>query len=290
MNIQDKPTQIIPAVAVPEGAGVTVYRTIGSPALRNYDPFMLLDHFSSDDPGQYIAGFPSHPHRGFSTFTYMIDGHMEHRDSMGNTGNLGPGAAQLMKAGSGVIHSEMPKQESGLMRGFQLWINLPAVNKMDTPEYQEFEPQGFPLLETTDYNVKLLIGRIGEVIAPIVDNITNLSYFDVQVKAGKRFQHELPVEHNSFLYLLEGDGRLNGKAVPLNTLIALGTDDSRLEFIASERGARFIVCSGKPINEPIVKYGPFVMNTQEEIDQAMLDFQSNNFVRDRAWRRRTRSV
>jgi len=136
MSAQHKTTRAIPAMEVSEGAGVTVQRTIGTPALRNYDPFMLLDHFGSDNPDEYIAGFPSHPHRGFSTFTYMIDGHMEHKDSMGNTGNLGPGTAQLMKAASGVIHSEMPKQENGLMRGFQLWINLPAANKMDTPEYR----------------------------------------------------------------------------------------------------------------------------------------------------------
>ena len=283
MNAQANPTRFVPAMTVPEGAGVTVHRTIGTPALRNYDPFMLLDHFSSDNPDEYIAGFPSHPHRGFSTFTYMIDGHIEHKDSMGNTGNLGPGAAQLMKAASGVIHSEMPKQENGLMRGFQLWINLPAANKMDTPEYQEYDSAAFPVIETSDYNVKLLIGQLANISAPIVDDITNMSYFDVQVKAGKRFQHELPAENNSFLYVFEGGGQLNGQSVPLNTLIALGADDHSPEFIAGEQGARFVVISGKPINESIVQYGPFVMNTKEEIDQAMRDFQSNNFVRDRAW-------
>ena len=266
-----------------EGAGVTVYRTIGTPALRNYDPFMLLDHFSSNNPNEYIAGFPSHPHRGFSTFTYMIDGHMEHQDSMGNTGNLASGGAQWMKAGSGVIHSEMPKQEQGLMRGFQLWINLPAANKMDTPEYQEYDSAAFPVLETSDYELKLIIGYFGDSNAPIVDDITNVSYFDVQVQAGKHFQHELPAENNSFLYVFEGDGTLNGQPAPLNTLITLGTDEHTSDFIAGEQGARFIVISGKPINESIVQYGPFVMNTREEIDQAMRDFQSNNFVRDRAW-------
>lgn len=283
MNGQPKTTRAIPALEVSEGAGVTVQRTIGTPALRNYDPFMLLDHFGSDNPDEYIAGFPSHPHRGFSTFTYMIDGHMEHKDSMGNTGNLGPGTAQLMKAASGVIHSEMPKQENGLMRGFQLWINLPAANKMDTPEYQEFESDAFPVVETSDYSVKLLIGNFAESNAPIVDDITNMSYFDVQVKAGKHFQHVLPVENNSLLFVFEGNGQFNGQNVPLNTLIALGADDNAIDFIACEQGSRFIVVSGKPINEPIVQYGPFVMNTREEIDQAMRDFQSNDFVRDRAW-------
>jgi redox-sensitive bicupin YhaK (pirin superfamily) len=286
MNTKTKATRLVPAMAVSEGAGVTVYRTIGTPALRHYDPFMMLDYFSSDNPDDYIAGFPSHPHRGFSTFTYMIDGHMEHKDSMGNTGNLGPGAAQLMKAASGVIHSEMPQQENGLMRGFQLWINLPAANKMDTPEYQEYESHAFPVIETPQYHLKLLIGRFGDASAPIVDDITNVSYFDVQLKAGKRFQHELPAENNSFIYIFEGDGQINGKIAPANTLIALGTDENTFEVIAGEQGTRLVVISGKPISESIAQYGPFVMNTREEIDQAMRDFQSNNFVRDRAWIKR----
>jgi len=283
MNAQTNPTRFVPAMETSEGAGVTVHRTIGTPALRNYDPFMLLDHFSSNNPDEYIAGFPSHPHRGFCTFTYMLDGHMEHQDSMGNTGNLGPGGAQWMKAGSGVIHSEMPKQENGLMRGFQLWINLPSANKMDTPEYQEYDSAAFPVVETSDYSLKLIIGQFGNLDAPIVDDITNVSYYDVQVNAGKHFQHELPAGNNSFLYVFEGNGQLNGQSVPLNTLIALGVGDNAPDFIAGEQGARFVVISGKPINESIVQYGPFVMNTREEIDQAMRDFQSNNFVHDRAW-------
>jgi hypothetical protein len=269
-----------------EGAGVTVLRSIGIPALRNYDPFMLLDQISSDNPDDYIAGFPSHPHRGFNTFTYMIDGDMEHKDSMGNTGNLGPGGAQWMKAASGVIHSEMPKQENGLMRGFQLWINLPAANKMDTPEYQEYRSDVFPVVETPDYNVKVLIGRFGDADAPIEDNITDVSYFDVQLSAGKHFQHRLPAEHNSFLYVFEGSGQFNRQTIPSNTLIELGTEDNAPDFIAGEQGARFLLVSGKPVNESVVQYGPFVMNSREEIDQAMRDYQSGNFVRDRAWVRR----
>jgi redox-sensitive bicupin YhaK (pirin superfamily) len=288
MNTKSKPTRLIPAMAVSEGAGVTVYRTIGTPALRHYDPFMMLDYFSSDNPDDYIAGFPSHPHRGFSTFTYMIDGHMEHKDSMGNTGNLGSGAAQLMKAASGVIHSEMPKQANGLMRGFQLWINLPAANKMDTPEYQEYESAAFPVIETPEYRLKLLIGQFGGASAPIVDDTTDVSYFDVRMKAGECFGHELPAENNGFLYIFEGDGRFNGQIASRNTLIAVGTDAHAFEFVAGEQGARFIVISGKPINEPIVQYGPFVMNTRDEIDQALRDFQSNHFVRDRAWIKRNK--
>lgn len=266
-----------------EGAGVTVQRSIGIPALRNYDPFMMLDQISSDNPDDYIAGFPSHPHRGFNTFTYMIDGDMEHKDSMGNTGNLGPGGAQWMKAASGVIHSEMPKQENGLMRGFQLWINLPAANKMDTPEYQEYKSGAFPVVETSSYSVKVLIGHFVDADAPIVDNITDVSYFDVQLYAGKHFQHELTAGNSSFLYLFEGEGQFNGQTISSNTLIELGTQDNTPEFVAGEQGARFLLVSGKPINESVVQYGPFVMNSREEIDEAMRDYQANNFVRDRAW-------
>ncbi len=290
MNPDSTSTRFIPAIAVPEGAGVTMHRTIGAPSLRNFDPFMLLDHFSSDDPDDYIAGFPSHPHRGFSTFTYMIDGYMEHKDSMGNTGNLGPGSAQLMKAASGIIHSEMPKQEDGLLRGFQLWTNLPAAHKMDNPEYQEYAPDDFPVVESEDYRARLLIGSLDGATAPIVDDITQVSYFDIEVGADRRFQHELPAEHNSFLYLFEGDGELNGGKVPGNTLVALGGEDYRINFKASDVGARFILTSGRPINEPIVQYGPFVMNTREEIEEAMRDFQSNNFIRHKAWMRRDKNV
>ena len=283
MNTQTSPARFVPAMETSEGAGVTVHRTIGTPALRNYDPFMMLDQISSDNPDDYVAGFPAHPHRGFNTFTYMIDGDMEHKDSMGNTGNLGSGGAQWMKAASGVIHSEMPKQENGLMHGFQLWINLPAANKMDAPEYQEYKSDAFPVVETPDYKVKVLIGHVGDSLSPIKDDITNVSYFDVQINAVKSFQHKLPVENNSFLYIFEGNGQLNGKNVQLNTLIVLGEKDKVSDFVAGEQGARFLLISGKPINESIVQYGPFVMNSKAEIDQAMSDYQSNNFVRDRAW-------
>ena len=283
MNTKVTATRYVPAMETMEGAGVTVHRTIGTPALRNFDPFMLLDQISSDNPDEYIAGFPSHPHRGFNTFTYMIDGDMEHKDSMGNTGNLGPGGAQWMKAASGVIHSEMPKQENGLKRGFQLWINLPAANKMDTPEYQEFKSEAFPVVKTSDYSVKVLIGRFADADAPIVDDITEVSYLDIQLAASKHFQHELTAGNNSFIYVFEGDGKFNGQYIPANALIQLGTDDNMPDFTAGKEGARFLLVSGKPINESVVQYGPFVMNSREEIDEAMHDYQSNNFVRDRAW-------
>ncbi len=279
---------IISAVAVPEGAGVTVYRTIGSPALRDHDPFLLLDHISSNNPDDYSAGFPLHPHRGFVTFTYIIDGHMVHQDDMGNSGDLGPGSAQWMKAASGVIHSEMPQQENGLLRGFQLWINLPAANKMDHPEYQEYSAEAFPIVETPDYTLKVLIGRFADVHAPIRDNSTDVTYFDVHVQPGKHFQHRLPAGNNGLLYVFEGCGQFNAQIVLPYSLVILDTDDHSFDFIAGKKGTRFIVISGKPIHEPIARYGPFVMNTREEIDQAMRDFQTNTFVRDRAWIKRNR--
>lgn len=283
MNKQSGTTRFIPAIETSEGAGVTVHRTIGTPSLRNYDPFIMLDQFNSDNPDDYIAGFPEHPHRGFITFTYMIEGNMKHKDSMGNIGNLDAGGVQWMKAASGVIHSEMPKQENGLMRGFQLWINLPSVNKMDAAEYQEYKSDAFPMVESPGYRVKVIIGHIGTAISPIVDDITNVSYFDVELYAGKSFSHTLPAENNSFLYVFEGEGLFNDKAVASNTLVILSDGDDVSDFIAGAQGARFLLVSGKPINEPIVQYGPFVMNSRAEIDQAMRDYQSNNFVRDRAW-------
>lgn len=278
--------RIIPAVAVPEGAGVTVYRTIGTPVIRNFDPFLLLDHISSDKPEDYLAGFPSHPHRGFVTFTYMIDGHMQHQDSMGNRGDLGPGSAQWMKAASGVIHSEMPQQQNGLMGGFQLWINLPAAHKMDHPEYQEYAAEAFPVINTPDYQIKVLIGRFADAQSPIADPVTDVSYFDVRIQPGKRFQHRFSAQRHSFLYVFEGDGQLRDQTVTLHSLAALSSADETFDFTAGSKGARLLVVSGKPVGEPVVQYGPFVMNTREEIDQALQDFQTNSFVRNRAWIKR----
>ncbi|MDQ7016394.1 MAG: pirin family protein [Gammaproteobacteria bacterium] len=275
--------RLLPAMEVQEGSGVKVYRSIGIPALRNRDPFMMLDYFSSDKPDEYLAGFPSHPHRGFVTFTYMIDGQMQHEDSMGNRGKISSGDAQWMKAGSGVIHSEMPQQKAGLMRGFQLWINLPARHKMEQPEYQEYAASSFPLIETDAYRLKVLIGSFAGQDAPIVDEITQVRYFDLQLKAGQHFQIPLSDQRQQLVYLFEGEARLGDRYLGLNTLAVLDSDEESIELIASEQGARFILVSGQAINEPVVQYGPFVMNNREEIDQALLDFQENNFVRQRAW-------
>jgi len=272
---------VVKAMPTMEGAGVTVHRTIGTPTLRNFDPFLMLDHFSTDNPDDYIAGFPSHPHRGFNTFTYMIDGHMEHKDSMGNTGNLRAGGAQWMKAASGVIHSEMPKQDKGLMRGFQLWINLPASQKMSDPAYQEFSPQAFPVVEQEGASVRVLIGEYAGKTAPISDPNTDVLYLDVNLRADARFEASLPFTHNTFIYVFEGNAQLDANALSQHTLIALPQNES-FALQAGKQGARFILVSGKPINEPIVQYGPFVMNTREEIELAIHDYHANRLVQKRA--------
>ena len=273
--------QTLQALEVTEGAGVTVFRTIGTPRLKNLDPFLMLDFFCSNDPDQYIAGFPDHPHRGFNTFTYMLDGHMQHRDSMGNEGDLRSGGAQWMKAASGVIHSEMPKQEHGLMRGFQLWINLPAKDKMSAPAYQEFSPEAIPQVNEDGVQVRVLLGQYKQTLGSIVDPITEVQYLDVSLQAGKHFQHPLPPHLHGFVYVFEGDASCADTPLPQYTFAVLGAGES-LEVCAGEKPVRFIMVVGKPIGEPIVQYGPFVMNSTEEIHQAMNDYHAGQLVKQKA--------
>ena len=280
MNIRQA-KQIINAIAVSEGAGVTVHRTIGTPALRNLDPFLMLDFFSSDDPDDYIAGFPNHPHRGFNTFTYMLEGHMEHQDSMGNKGDLQSGGVQWMKAASGVIHSEMPQQTKGMMKGFQLWVNLPASEKMGTPGYQEFKPEVIPVVHTDTAAVKVLIGQYGDTHGPVNDPFTDVQYLDVSLNENTTFTHELGSEFQGFVYVFEGSASMGDTQLPQHTFAVMDEGDT-LELKAGSEGARFIVVAGKPINEPIVQHGPFVMNTEQEIRQAFHDYQMGVLVRDKA--------
>jgi redox-sensitive bicupin YhaK (pirin superfamily) len=273
--------QRVSALEVTEGAGVTVHRSIGTPALRNLDPFLMLDHFGSDDPDEYIAGFPEHPHRGFITFTYMLDGHMEHRDSMGNRGDLQAGGAQWMKAASGVIHSEMPKQTAGLMRGFQLWINLPASEKMSDPAYQEFSAAAIPETAREGARVRVLAGEFDGIHGAIEDPATDVLYLDVALEAGRRFESPLAGDRNAFVYVFEGDATLAGDALPRHTLAVLGKGE-HFAIEAGGEGARFILVAGRPIGEPVVQYGPFVMNRREEIEQAFADYRDGRLVRTRA--------
>lgn len=273
--------RIVTASEVSEGAGVTVHRTIGTPALRNLDPFLMLDHFGSDDPDQYIAGFPAHPHRGFITLTYMLDGHMQHEDSMGNRGDLRAGGAQWMKAASGVIHSEMPQQTAGLMRGFQLWINLPSHQKMADPAYQEYSPDAIPAATGDGTRVRVLCGEHDGVTGPIEDPETEVLYLDVAVAAGAVFSRRIGAGHTAFVNVFEGDAMIGETALARHHLAVLGAGDA-VEVRAGGDGARFIVVAGRPIGEPVVQYGPFVMNTREEIEQAMRDYRDNRLVRKRA--------
>jgi redox-sensitive bicupin YhaK (pirin superfamily) len=273
--------QLVRAIPVTEGAGVTVHRTIGTPELRNLDPFLMLDHFSSDNPDDYIAGFPDHPHRGFNTFTYMIDGHMEHQDSMGNHGDLRSGGAQWMKAASGVIHSEMPQQTNGLMRGFQLWVNLPQKQKMSAPGYQEFQPESFPVINTAQANVKLIVGEYGDQQSPIKDQYTKVQYIDVTIAPNAEFSHEIDSSLQGFVYLFEGEANIASTQLLPHNFATLSEGDV-VAVTAGENGARLIMVAGLPLKEPIVQHGPFVMNTQEEIKQAFKDYQQGTLVQGKA--------
>ncbi|UCB54613.1 MAG: pirin family protein [Thiotrichales bacterium] len=276
-----KIVQIVPAVEVTEGAGVSVFRSIGTPARRNLDPFLMLDQFSTYNPDDYVAGFPDHPHRGFNTFTYMIDGHMRHGDSMGNQGDLGPGGAQWMKAGSGVIHSEMPQQESGRMRGFQLWINLPAELKMTAPEYQEITPQAIPEQTVDDATVRIIAGEFNGHKGPVSDPNTQFQFIDVGLAAGKNFVHFLPENHTAFVYLFEGEVMIGNDALNAQQLAVLDKG-RRVTITADSEGARFLIVAGRAIGEPIVQYGPFVMNTREQIEQALDDYRDGKLVQTKA--------
>jgi redox-sensitive bicupin YhaK (pirin superfamily) len=269
----------IGAMAMSEGAGVTVRRTIGLPASSHLDPFLMLDHFSSDDPHDYIAGFPDHPHRGFVTLTHMIDGHMEHRDSMGNRGNLGPGGAQWMKAASGVIHSEMPRQTDGLMRGFQLWVNLPAAEKMSAPAYQEYAADRIPRVTTpAGATVRVLSGEFAGRRGPVDDPFTRVLYLDVTVPAGELFRHAVERSASGFVYPFDGAVVVGGAVVQAHQLAVLG-DGDHVEIAAESGQSRFILVTGHPLGEPVARYGPFVMNTPEEIELALADYRDDRLVR-----------
>lgn len=276
-------SKLIQAIPVSEGAGVTVHRTIGTQRLPHLDPFLMLDHFGSNDPNEYIAGFPDHPHRGFITLTYMINGHMLHQDSMGNRGDLRSGGVQWMKAASGVIHSEMPQQSEGLMRGFQLWINLPAAEKMTDPAYQEFSPEMIPVVEAVGQRVRLISGTYRGKKGPIEDPHTQVQYLDVTLDANRCFTQTFNPSLSVFVYVFEGNATLAGNVLPQHSLGVLSAGEE-LEIEAGVHGTRFILVAGRPLREPIVQYGPFVMTTRQEIEQAFADYHDNRLVRKKAQR------
>lgn len=264
-----------------DGAGVKLTRVIGGPDLPDLDPFLLLDEFGTDKAEDYIAGFPEHPHRGFETVTYMLDGRMRHRDNHGNEGLLTPGAVQWMTAGRGLVHSEMPEQESGRMRGFQLWVNLPAREKMTAPKYQEFAPDRIPVAKpAAGVEVKVIAGRVGDVQGPISQPATDPVYLDIALDAGKAWEYTLPAGHNAFAYVFEGALTVGegDEARPLDTheMGVLGGGEV-LRVRAGSRPARVILVAGRPLREPVMRHGPFVMNTRQELMQAFVDFQEGRF-------------
>jgi redox-sensitive bicupin YhaK (pirin superfamily) len=261
-----------------DGAGVKLLRIIGQPALPDLDPFLMLDAFGSDDPEAYIAGFPSHPHRGFETVTYMLAGRMRHRDNVGNEGLLGPGSVQWMTAGRGIVHSEMPEQDEGLMQGFQLWVNLPAKDKLVPPRYQDIPADRVPVADLGGgASVKVLAGEIAGVRGPVDPGATQPIFLDITLAPGGLAHIPLPVGHNAFVYVFEGEA---GVGEPAQRLAAgrvgvLSTGEA--VALSSARGARLILVAGKPLREPVAKYGPFVMNTQAELQQAFADFRAGRF-------------
>jgi len=278
--------RVIDAMNTSDGAGVRLRRSLGSGQGTRLDPFLMLDEFSSDNPGDYIAGFPAHPHRGFETVTYMLDGHMRHEDHLGNVGELKSGGVQWMTAGRGIIHSEMPQQEQGRMRGFQLWINLPAKEKMKPASYRDIQPDQIPSVVLPEGGrVKVLAGTLvldgAATPGPIQGLTTDPLYFDVELPAGKCFSHPVKAGYQAFLYAYEGSVRIGSHdaARPLKTRAAgVLSDGDRVEVTADAGGARFILLAARPLREPVAQYGPFVMNTHDEIEQAIVDYQSGKFA------------
>jgi len=261
---------------VMDGAGVKINRVLTGPLQRRLDPFLMLDAFGSDKPGDYIAGFPEHPHRGFETISYMIHGSMRHRDSAGNEGLITDGGVQWMTAGRGVAHSEMPEQTDGLMEGFQLWLNLPAKDKMTEPWYADIPSEQIPRF-TTDAGatVQVIAGASHGVAGAVQRDVTEPVYLDVALPAGATFEQALPPGHNAFIYVFRGEVAVDGKSVAQTrmAILANSADADGVRMTASQ-DSRLILVAGRPLNEPIAQHGPFVMNTQAELIQAVEDFRA----------------
>jgi redox-sensitive bicupin YhaK (pirin superfamily) len=265
---------VIRGVPTSDGAGVKLTRVIGQRALPDLDPFLMLDEFGSEKGADYIGGFPDHPHRGFETVTYMLDGRMRHGDNKGHSGLLVSGSVQWMTAGRGLVHSEMPEQEDGLMRGFQLWINLPAKDKMCEPRYQEYAPEKIPVATPAPgVAVKVIAGEVAGIKGPIGGVATDPTYLDISLEKGATFSHRLPKEYNAFAYVFEGSAMVGIKEMEKSQLAVLSQGEV-FTVTADAQPARLILVAGRPLREPVVKYGPFVMNTPEEIHQAIADYQA----------------
>ena len=273
-------TQTLRGMPASDGAGVKLTRVIGQPRLPDLDPFLLLDEFGTDKAEDYIAGFPEHPHRGFETVTYMLDGRMRHKDNHGHEGVLEPGAVQWMTAGRGIVHSEMPEQREGRMRGFQLWMNLPAKDKMTVPNYQEFGGDRLPVVERTGVSVKVIAGTLDGATGPVKQPATDPTYVDIRLDAGVDFALPVPAGHSAFIYVYEGSVSVgvdrDAAKIDSQELAVLG-DGEEVRLQGRAPRSRAILVAGRPLREPVARYGPFVMNTREEIMQAFADYQSGKF-------------
>ena len=271
--------QVIPGLPASDGAGVKLIRSLGSADHLRADPFLMLDAFSSENPDDYVAGFPSHPHRGFETVTYLLDGHMLHEDHLGNRGNLKSGGVQWMTAGRGIIHSEMPQQENGRMRGFQLWINLPAKEKMKPAGYRDIQPSQIPVVELPGGGrAKVIAGTLNGTAGPVQGGSTEPSYWDISLPANTSFKQEIKESHSIYIYPFEGSIQISDRVLKTHQGGVLGSGD-KVEIKAGPDGARFLVLAAKPLKEPVVQYGPFVMNTRQEIEQAIRDYQSGELTK-----------
>ncbi len=264
-----------------DGAGVKLTRVIGTQALPDLDPFLMLDEFRSDDPKAYLAGFPDHPHRGFETVTYMLAGRMRHHDNKGNKGLLGPGSVQWMTAARGIVHSEMPEQQDGLMQGFQLWINLPAREKMSEPRYKDIPAGEVPVVKTAaGATVKVIAGNFAGKTGPVAPQATSPLFLDIELPTGASFEAGLAGEDNAFTYVFDGSAEIGGegsaKTLQRGQIGLLGPGSS-FQAKAGGKPARVLLLAGRPLNEPVAKYGPFVMNTTAELHQAVADFQAGKF-------------
>ncbi|MSQ48890.1 MAG: pirin family protein [Betaproteobacteria bacterium] len=278
--------QIIDALPASDGAGVKLMRSLGSAQHLRVDPFLMLDAFSSDNPDDYLAGFPSHPHRGFETVTYLLEGHMLHEDHLGNRGDLKSGAVQWMTAGRGIIHSEMPQQENGRMRGFQLWINLPAKEKMKPAGYRDIQPAEIPEVALPGGGrVKVIAGVLEldgkETAGPVQGSSTQPLYLDVELPPNGEFVQKIKIENSAYLYPFEGSAAIDARVLRTHQGGVLGPGDS-IEVRAGTDGVRFLLLAGRPLLEPIVQHGPFVMNTRAEIEQAIRDYQNGELTKTAA--------
>jgi len=269
---------LVQGVQTSDGAGVKLTRVLTQDLQKRLDPFLMLDAFRNENPEDYIGGFPDHPHRGFETVTYMIAGRMRHHDSAGNQGLLGPGGVQWMTAGSGLIHSELPEQEEGLMEGFQLWLNLPARSKMVKPSYRDIPTSSIPEYRTEEgVLVRVIAGHSHATAGAVQRDETTPLYLDVHLPGGVAFEQEIDPSANAFTYTYRGSVTIGDKQVPDRHMAILRNDASQAVRVSSEAPARVLIIAGRPLNEPIVQYGPFVMNTEEQIRQTLQDYRSGQF-------------